>query len=54
MHIKVNTDISLTHLFSRKKQTLVASLGVGVAIGVFIFMISLVIGFNRKSDEIIV
>jgi len=51
MHIKVNTDISLTHLLSRKKQTLVASLGVAVAIGVFIFMISLIIGFNRKSDE---
>jgi lipoprotein-releasing system permease protein len=51
MYLKVNSDISLTHLLSRKKQTLIASLGVGVAIGVFIFMISLVIGFNRKSDE---
>lgn len=51
MYLKVNSDISLTHLLSRKKQTLIASLGVGVAISVFIFMISLVIGFNRKSDE---
>lgn len=51
MKFKVNTDIALTHLTSRKKQTFIASLGVAVGIGIFIFMLSLVIGFNRKSDE---
>lgn len=51
MKLKVNTDIALTHLLTRKKQTMVAALGVTVGIGIFIFMISLVVGFNRYSDE---
>jgi lipoprotein-releasing system permease protein len=51
MKLKVNTEIALTHLLTRKKQTMVASLGVTVGIGIFIFMISLVVGFNRYSDE---
>ncbi len=51
MNLKVNTDIALTHLLTRKKQTLIASLGVTVGIGIFIFMISLVVGFNKDSDE---
>lgn len=49
--MKVNTEIALTHLRSSKKQTMLAALGVTVGIGVFIFMISLVVGFNRNSDE---
>ena len=51
MKLNVNTDIAFTHLLTRKKQTIIASLGVTVGIGVFIFMISLVVGFNRYSDE---
>ncbi|MEX1239929.1 MAG: FtsX-like permease family protein [Cyclobacteriaceae bacterium] len=51
MKLKVNTDIALTHLFTGKKQAMVAALGVTVGIGIFIFMISLVVGFNRYSDE---
>lgn len=51
MKLKVNTEIALTHLLTRKKQTMIASLGVTVGIGIFIFMISLVVGFNRYSDE---
>lgn len=51
MKLKVNTEIALTHLLTRKKQTMVAALGVTVGIGIFIFMISLVVGFNRYSDE---
>jgi lipoprotein-releasing system permease protein len=51
MKLNVNTDIALTHLLTRMKQTMVASLGVTVGIGIFIFMISLVVGFNRYSDE---
>jgi len=49
--MKVNTEIAQTHLKSNKKQTLLAALGVTVGIGVFIFMISLVVGFNKNSDE---
>lgn len=51
MKLKVNTDIAFTHLLTRKRQTFVASLGVTVGIGIFIFMISLVVGFNKDSDE---
>lgn len=51
MKLNVNTDIALTHLLTRNKQTMVAALGVTVGIGIFIFMISLVVGFNRYSDE---
>lgn len=51
MKLNVNSDIALTHLLTRKKQTIIASLGVTVGIGIFIFMISLVVGFNRYSDE---
>ena len=51
MKFNVNTDIALTHLLTRKRQTFVASLGVTVGIGIFIFMISLVVGFNKDSDE---
>ncbi|MDA3905018.1 MAG: ABC transporter permease [Bacteroidales bacterium] len=50
MKLKVNSDIALTHVLTRKKQTLIASLGVTVGISIFIFMISLVVGFNRNSD----
>ena len=38
MKLKVNTEIALTHLLTRKKQTMVASLGVTVGIGIFIFI----------------
>lgn len=51
MKLNVNSEIALTHLRTRKRQTMIAALGVTVGIGIFIFMISLVVGFNRYSDE---
>lgn len=51
MKFKVNSDIASTHLLTRKRQTLIAALGVAVGTGIFIFMISLVVGFNRNADE---
>src|SRR5258708_38023474 len=50
MKRSVNTEIALTHILSRKKQTLVASLGVTVGITAFIFLNSLILGFNRFFD----
>lgn len=47
----VNTEISLTHLLSRKRQTFVASLGVTVGITAFVFLNSLILGFNRFFDD---
>jgi lipoprotein-releasing system permease protein len=46
----VNIEIALTHILSRKKQTLVASLGVTVGITAFVFLNSLILGFNRFFD----
>ena len=34
----IDSEIAFTHLFSKKKQTLVAALGVTVGIAIFIFM----------------
>lgn len=49
---KVNTDIALTYLLSGKKMTLVAILGVLVGMSIFIFMNSILVGFDRISNEI--
>lgn len=48
---KINAEIAYTHLFSKKKQTLVAALGVTVGIAIFIFMNSLMNGFEVSSVE---
>jgi lipoprotein-releasing system permease protein len=45
----VNWDIALTHIFTRKRQTLVAALGVTIGIGMYIFMNSLMAGFGKYS-----
>src|ERR1700741_1499814 len=49
----VNTEIAFTHIWSRKRQTLVASLGVTIGITVFVFLNSLLLGFNRFFDATI-
>jgi len=51
MKISVNTEIALTYLSSRKKQTLVASLGVMFGISMFIFMQSLMKGTNDYFEK---
>jgi lipoprotein-releasing system permease protein len=53
MNRSVNTEIAFTHLLSRKRQTLVASLGVTVGIAMYVFMNSLTLGVNRYSDSAI-
>lgn len=51
MKLSVNTEIALTHILTRKKQTLVASLGVTIGITAFVFLNSLVLGFNHFFDN---
>jgi lipoprotein-releasing system permease protein len=51
MKTGVNSEIAFTHILSRKKQTLVASLGVTVGITAFVFLNSLILGFNRFFDS---
>lgn len=49
-YIKNTTlNIAITHLLARKQQTLVAIIGVGLGIGVFLFMNSLSEGFSAFS-----
>jgi lipoprotein-releasing system permease protein len=51
IHHNVNSEIALTHLVTRKRQILMAAMGVTVGIGIFIFMNSLMKGFDRYSTE---
>lgn len=48
----INTEIALTYLISRRKQTIVAALGVTFGISMFIFMNSLISGTNEWSEKI--
>lgn len=45
----VNLDIAVTHIVTRKKQTLVAALGVTIGVAVYLFMNSLSSGFSVFS-----
>lgn len=45
----INLDIALTHIVTRKRQTLVAAFGVALGISIFLFMNSLVSGFGNYS-----
>lgn len=49
----VNTEIALTHILTRKKQTIVASFGVAIGIAIYICLNTLMIGTNRYSDNAI-
>lgn len=46
-------DISRTHLWSKKKQTAVAALGVTFGIGMFIIMMSFMSGLNKLLDDMV-
>ncbi|SFE59162.1 lipoprotein-releasing system permease protein [Chitinophaga sp. CF118] len=49
MKKSINTDIAFTHIITRKRQTLVAALGVTIGVGVYLFMNSLSSGFGTFS-----
>ncbi len=51
MKISVNTEIALTYLSARKKQTAVAAMGVMFGISMFIFMQSLMKGTNDYFEQ---
>lgn len=51
MKLNVNTEIALTYLSTRKKQTVVASMGVMFGISMFIFMQSLMKGTNDYFEK---
>lgn len=49
MKLPVNIEIALTHILTRKKQTLIAALGVTIGIALYIFSNSLMRGFSKYS-----
>ncbi len=51
MKFGVNTEIALTYLFSRKKQTIIAACGVMFGVSMFIFMQSLMKGTNDYFEK---
>ncbi len=51
MKLNVNTEIALTYLATRKKQTMVAAMGVMFGISMFIFMQSLMKGTNDYFEK---
>src|SRR5690349_128745 len=51
MKRSINTDIAFTHIITRKKQTLVAALGVTLGVGVYLFMNSLSSGFTAFATD---
>ena len=51
MRPQVNTEIAITYLSSRKKQTLIAALGVMFGVSMFIFMQSLMKGTNDYFEQ---
>lgn len=52
MKLGINTEIAVTYIVGRRKQTMVAALGVTFGISMFIFMNSLITGTNNWSEEV--
>lgn len=53
MKFSIILNISKTHLLSKKKQTIIASLGVTFGIGAYIIMMSFMTGLNGLLDGLI-
>ena len=51
MRLPVNLDIALTHIITRKKQTLVTALGITIGVSIYLFMNSLSSGFSDFSRD---
>jgi lipoprotein-releasing system permease protein len=51
MRAQINTEIAITYLSSRKKQTLIAAMGVMFGVSMFIFMQSLMKGTNDYFEQ---
>jgi lipoprotein-releasing system permease protein len=52
MNWKLAINIALTHLFTKRKQTLVAMMGVMFGISMFITMISFMTGVNKWMEDV--
>lgn len=52
MNLKLILGIARTHLLSRKRQTLIATLGVTFGIAMFVLMISFMTGVNQTLEDL--
>jgi lipoprotein-releasing system permease protein len=52
MNWKLAFNIALTHLLTKRKQTIVAMLGVTFGISMFITMISFMTGVNKWMEDV--
>src|SRR5688500_17468072 len=51
MNWKLALNIALTHLFTKKKQSIIAMMGVTFGISMFIIMISFMTGVNQFTED---
>ncbi|MBP6445822.1 MAG: FtsX-like permease family protein [Saprospiraceae bacterium] len=49
--MNINTDIASTYLFTNKKLTAVAVMGVLLGMSIYIFMNSMVVGFDKTAND---
>lgn len=49
----INSEISLSYIVTKKKLTMIAALGVTIGLAIFVFMNSMMKGFDRISNEAI-
>lgn len=54
MNLKLLLSISKTHLFTRKRQTIVAAMGVMFGIGCYVIMLSFMTGLNHLLDGLVI
>lgn len=47
----INSEISISYIVTKKKLTLIAALGVTIGLAIFVFMNSMMKGFDRTSTE---
>ena len=47
----INSEISISYIVTKKKLTMIAALGVTIGLAIFVFMNSMMMGFDRKSSE---
>lgn len=52
-HHNISSEISVSYIVTKKKLTLIAALGVTLGIAIFVFMNSMMKGFDRTSTEAI-
>ena len=47
----ISSEISLSYIVTKKKLTMIAALGVTIGLAIFVFMNSMMKGFDRTSSE---